>query len=112
MKRYGNALGIKKDKIEEYKVLHRKVWPDVLKKIKECNMSNYTIFLQQITKEDYYLFGYFEYIGTDFEKDMQKMADDPTTQEWWKLCNPCQLPLEIGKPGEWWILGEEVFHCD
>ena len=112
IKRYGSAIGIKREKIEEYKKLHSNAWPDVLKKIKECNISNYSIYLQQITKDDYILFGYFEYTGSDFDKDMQKMADDPTTQKWWELCRPCQMPLEPCESGQWWLYGEEVFHCD
>jgi len=43
---------------------------------------------------------------------MAKMAADPTTQEWWSHCKPCQQPLETCPEGEWWANMEEVFHCD
>ncbi len=107
MKRYGMVLGIKPDKIEEYKRLHRAVWPEVLKTIKDCNISNYSIFLK-----DNYLFSYFEYTGKDFDADMAKMAADPDTQRWWDICMPLQEPLESRKEGEWWANMEEVFHVD
>ena len=107
MKRYGMVIGIKPEKIEEYKKLHAAVWPGVLKKIKECNIRNYSIFLK-----DNHLFSYFEYYGTDFDADMAKMAADPTTQKWWAVCKPCQVPLESRGEGEWWAVMEEVFHLD
>ena len=107
MKRYGMVLGIKPDSIEEYKKLHAAVWPDVLKMINRCNISNYSIYLK-----DDLLFSYFEYTGDDFEADMEKMAADPVTQQWWDVCKPCQQPLETRKEGEWWADMEEVFHSD
>ncbi|HEY9188470.1 MAG TPA: L-rhamnose mutarotase [Ignavibacteria bacterium] len=107
MKRYGNIIKVKLDKLEEYKKLHANVWEGVLKTIKDCNIRNYSIFYR-----DGLLFSYFEYIGEDFDKDMQKMKEDPITQEWWKLTNPCQEPIETAKENEWWAKMEEVFHCD
>jgi L-rhamnose mutarotase len=112
VKRYGMVIGIKKEKIDEYKKLHANVWSDVLSKIKKCNISNYSIYLGQMEPDKYYLFSYLEYIGDDLEADMAKMAADETTQKWWKLCKPCQIPLECRYKNEWWMNMEEVFHCD
>jgi len=47
----------------------------------------------------HYLFSYFEYTGTDFAKDMAKMAADPATQRWWTFSEPCQKPLAGRKEG-------------
>jgi L-rhamnose mutarotase len=107
VKRYGSVIKVKPDKLEEYKTLHANVWQDVLLMIHACNIRNYSIYYK-----DGYLFSYFEYIGENFEQDMAKMAADPTTQEWWKFCNPCQEPLETRSEGEWWASMEEVFHTD
>ena len=107
MKRFGQIIGIRPEKLEEYKRLHAAAWPDVLKMIGECHIRNYSIF-----HKDGLLFAYFEYTGEDFQADMAKMAADPTTQTWWGLCKPCQLPLETRAEGEWWATAEEVFHCD
>ena len=107
MQRYGSVIKLRPEKREEYKELHENVWPDVLKMIHECNIRNYSIYYK-----DGFLFSYFEYVGNDFDADMQKMADDPTTQEWWKLTDPCQEPLETRQPGEWWASMEEFFHVD
>jgi len=101
------VIKVRPQKIEEYKELHAAVWPGVLETIRACNIRNYSIYLK-----DDYLFSYFEYIGTDFETDMGKMAADPLTQKWWAVCNPCQVPLETSQEGEWWANMEEVFHVD
>jgi glycosyltransferase involved in cell wall biosynthesis len=39
MKRYGSVIGVRDDKIAEYKKLHAAVWPEVLAMIKECGLE-------------------------------------------------------------------------
>ncbi len=107
MKRYGQVIRVKPEKLEEYTKLHAAVWPDVLNKIAECNIRNYSIF-----HRDGFLYAYFEYVGSDFDGDMAQMAADPRTQEWWAVCKPCQEPVDSCAEGEWWGNMEEVFHCD
>ena len=74
MQRMGMVIGLKPDKVEEYKRLHAAVWPEILDKISDCNIRNYSIFLKE---PENLLFGYWEYHGTDFAADMAKMAADP-----------------------------------
>jgi L-rhamnose mutarotase len=112
MKRYGTVIEVKADKLDEYKRLHKAVWPGVLALIKTCNLRNYSIYLRKLADGKYYLFSYFEYVGGDFASDMAKMAADPETQRWWAVCKPCQEPLPDRAQGEWWAGMEEVFHQD
>jgi L-rhamnose mutarotase len=112
MKRYGTVIGLRPEKLQEYKRLHAAVWPDVLKMIRRCHIHNYSIYLRRLDDGRPYLFSYFEYTGGDFAADMAKMAADPTTQKWWSVCMPCQKPLDSRAPGEWWASMEEVFHLD
>jgi L-rhamnose mutarotase len=107
MVRFGQVIGVKPERLEEYKKYHASVWPEILQKIKECNIQNYSIF-----HKDGLLFSYFEYVGDDFESDMAKMAADPKTQEWWSIMEPMQQPVENRKEGEWWANMDEVFHLD
>lgn len=107
MRRFGQIIQVKPEKLDEYKMLHANPWPEVNSMLKACNISNYTIF-----HHDGLLFAYFEYLGSDFEADMNKMASDPKTQEWWKLTDPCQEPVRGRKAGEWWSTMEEVFRLD
>ncbi|MDR1783655.1 MAG: L-rhamnose mutarotase [Dysgonamonadaceae bacterium] len=107
MKRYGSVIRVRPEKLEEYKKLHAAVWNGVLDMIKQCNIRNYSIYYK-----DGFLFSYFEYIGSNYEADMAKMAADPETQRWWAICEPCQQPIETCAKGEWWASMEEVFHTD
>ncbi len=109
MTRMGMMIGIRPEKIAEYKRLHAETWPGVLRQIADSNMRNFTSFLRE---PENVLFGTFEYHGTDFAADMSRMAADPVTQEWWALTDPCQTPLASAGPGEQWSFMEEVFHCD
>jgi L-rhamnose mutarotase len=112
MKRYGMVIGLREEKVEEYKRLHAAVWPEVLGMIRACHIQNYSIYLRKLPDGQQYLFSYFEYIGNDFAADTARMAADPTTQRWWSFCEPCQKPLADRAAGEWWAGMEEVFHAD
>jgi L-rhamnose mutarotase len=107
MTRHGQLIGIRPEHLAEYKRHHAAVWPDILAMITACNIRNYSIYLK-----DGLLFSYYEYVGTDYEADMAKMAADPRTQEWWAIMKPLQKPLDTRAPDEWWAEMEEVFHVD
>ncbi len=105
MQRFGQLIRIKPENLETYKAYHKAIWPEVAKTISACNIRNYSIY-----HHDGLLFAYFEYVGTDFEADMAKMAADPMTQKWWAVQKPLQQPYEKRREGEWWADMEEVFH--
>jgi L-rhamnose mutarotase len=107
MQRYGQVIGIKLEHVGEYERIHAAVWPEVLATIHACNMRNYSIF-----RYGDLLFAYFEYIGSDFDADMAKMAAEPKTQEWWSVCMPMQQPVPEAGADDWWMAIPEVFHTD
>jgi len=107
MTRYASVIGMKPENRAEYERLHADVWPDVLAMIHECNIRNYSIY-----RYGELLISYFEYIGSDFDADMAKMAADPMTQKWWDVCKPLQSPVADRADGEWWAAIPEVFHVD
>jgi L-rhamnose mutarotase len=109
MQRIAQIIKVKPEDIERYKEIHQAVWPEVLATISHCNISNYSIFLRE---PENLLFAYFEYHGSDFAADQKRMAADPKTQEWWKLTDPQQQPLDSVAEGEWWAPAQEVFHLD
>src|SRR5690242_3448979 len=98
VKRFGKVIGVKSERLEEYKRLHVAVWPEVNAMMTACQIRNFTIFLRKLND------------GNDYETDMAKVAADPATQEWWKLTDPCQQPLADRAPDEWWADMEEVCH--
>ncbi|HMM13387.1 MAG TPA: L-rhamnose mutarotase [Parvibaculum sp.] len=109
MQRMGMVIGVRPEKIAEYKRLHAAVWPEVLDMISACNIRNYTIFLRE---PENLLFSCWDYVGTDFEADMARMRAHEPTQRWWELTDPCQQPLASREAGEHWARMEEVFHAD
>ena len=112
VQRYGSVIGIKRESLPEYKRLHAAVWPEVLAKLNDVNVRNYSIYLAEVKPGEFYLFSYFEYTGDDFEADMARMAADPDTKRWWKHTDPLQTPVPTRKEGEHWHTIEEVFHVD
>lgn len=107
MKRFGQTIQLNPEGVEEYVRLHAETWPGVLAKIKECNISNYSIFLKDLT-----LFAYFEYTGNDFERDMALMAADRLTQQWWDTVKPLMQPIDTRDADEFWADMIEIFHVD
>lgn len=110
-RRFGSVIGLRPEKKDEYIKLHAETWPSVLEQIFRSNIRNYSIYLAELEGK-LYLFSYFEYVGDDFEADMKKMADDPETQAWWKVTDPCQIRLAGTPEGDWWKKIPEVFHVD
>ncbi|MFS0575599.1 L-rhamnose mutarotase [Sporosarcina sp. 179-K 3D1 HS] len=105
MLRVAGMIHISDEHIEEYKKLHRQVWPEVIDRIKKSNIQNYSIHLKDNT-----LFSYYEYVGENYEKDMAEMEGDEATQRWWAICKPLQKPLVTRSESEWWADMEEVFY--
>ncbi len=104
MRRFGQRAALKPECVEDYKRLHAAAWPEVLETITACNLKNYSIYILGTE-----LFAYFEYVGSDYEADMARMAADPITQEWWRHTKPCFA----GHAQEiYYVDMEEIFHHD
>ena len=107
MRRFGQVIGVRPDRIEEYERLHAAPWPGVLAAIHAANIRNYSIFRHRDT-----LFAYFEYVGEDFAADMAVMAADPIIREWWSRTDAMQDPYPDRAAGDWWLTIPEIFHTD
>ena len=92
VRRVGMVVGIRPEKIDDYKRLHAASNPGVRDLLTKYHMGNFSIFLQQIEGK-WYEFGYYEYTGDDFDADMAKLAAEPRNADWLKMCDPMQLPL-------------------
>lgn len=107
--RMGMVIGLNPEHKAEYTRLHADVWPAVLNRLRQSNITNYSIFLRE---PENLMFSYWEYTGNDLESDLAAIAADPVTQDWWKVCGPMQAPLDTRAEGEWWAAMDEVFHLD
>ncbi len=111
MKTFFGQIGrIKPECIEEYCRLHEvdvytEKWAGVLQLIRDCNIQNYNIFI-----EDDVVFGYYEYVGEDYEADMAKMAADPLNQEWWSHTRPCFTKYKADSPEAFYTDMKQIFH--
>lgn len=104
------VTGLKPEKADYYRKLHASPWSGVNRKLKECNIHNFSIHEFEIDGK-LYLFAYLEYRGTNLDSDMKKMADDAETQRWWKETDPCQLPLpSAAARGKIWADTREVYY--
>ena len=108
VERVGMVVGLRPDKIAEYKELHADSTPGVRDLLTKYNMRNFTIYLHQIDGK-WYEFGYYEYVGDDFEADMAKLDAEPRNKAWLEICDPMQVPLKGEKS---WAVMEEVYHND
>jgi L-rhamnose mutarotase len=104
--RYGLVVDIVPEKRATYLRLHSAVWPQVEQTLRDCNVTNYTIFILEDT-----LFAYYEYVGSDHAADMARIDQDPVSQEWWTHTDPCQVAFgREAAAGERWRALQEVWH--
>ena len=105
MQRIGFRLAVKPDRFDEYKRIHREVWPDLLADISAAGIRNYSIFARGPE-----LFGYLE--CDDWDAAKAALAGSDANRRWqaWMrdyLATPIDPDQE--EPQE---LLEEVFHLD
>jgi len=108
VKRVGMVIGVKPEKIQEYRALHADSNPGVRDLLAKYNMHNFSIFLHEIDGK-LYEFGYYEYTGDNYEEDMAKLDAEPRNKQWLKICDPMQVPLKGEKS---WAIMEQVYYND
>ena len=109
VRRMGMVIGVKPEKLDEYKRLHASPWPEMDAALSAANIRNYSIYLRE---PEMLLFGYWEYTGTDYEADLKVLDGLAVSKEWLSLTDPCQAPLASAPPGERWSMMPEVYHLD
>lgn len=77
---------LKPEKVDDYRKLHASPWPELLELISSCNIHNYSISILGNK-----LFTYYEYTGTDYKADMNRMDHSEVMQRWWTFSKPCFL---------------------
>lgn len=99
-------LHVKKDRLEEYKERHKRVWPEMLAALRETGWHNYSLYL----REDGLLIGYVE--TPDFQKALDGMAVKEVNERWQREMKEFFEDPE-GRPADRQMAPlEEVFHLD
>lgn len=107
MKRVGFILKVKPELIEEYKMHHKKVWPEMLDALRRTGWHNYSLFM----RSDGMLFGYFE-TPADLQTAVDGMSQEEVNARWQKMMAPYFESLEGSRPDEMMRELDEVFHLD
>ena len=76
MQRVSFILKVKPGKVEEYRRLHRDVWPEMREALSRHGWHNYSLFL----RDDGTLVGYVE--TPDFPKAVAGMQGEPVNARW------------------------------
>lgn len=91
--------------IAEYEDYHTRVHPDIQKSITDAGITRMDIFrsgnrlfMIMETEDDF-----------SFENKAQMDASNPKVQEWEQLMWKYQQALPLAKPGEKWVLMEQIF---
>jgi L-rhamnose mutarotase len=103
MQRVCFLLKVRQHMIEEYKRVHKQVWPEMLEALRQSGWHNYSLFL----KPDGLLVGYLE--TDDFHKAIVAMKGHPVNERWQKQMTPYFEGLD-GGPDDGMASLEEVFH--
>jgi len=105
MPRYAFKLRIKPDAADEYVREHQRVWPELLAKLKEVGISDYSIFRRG---QELVLCLRAE----NFEKAWDELDRDPVNQRWQEFMGRLFEPVPDKQPGERFAMMEEVFYLE
>ncbi len=102
MPRHAFKLRIKADAIEEYEREHTRVWPELLSKLKDVGIADYSIFRRG---QDLFLCMTVD----DFERAWRDLDRDPVNQRWQEHMSRLFEPVSGVAPGERFAMMQEVF---
>jgi L-rhamnose mutarotase len=105
MRRYAFKLRIKSDAIEEYEREHKQVWRELLLKLKQVGISDYSIFRRG---QDLFL----SLRVDDFDRAWDELDRDPVNQQWQAKMSRLFEPVPDKLPGERFAMMQEVFHLE
>jgi L-rhamnose mutarotase len=100
------CLQVKPERIAEYKVRHREVWPEMLEALTRTGWRNYSLFL----RDDGLLVGYLE--TDDFNRALRGMAETEVNARWQREMSPFFENASGARPDEQMRPLTEVFHLD
>ncbi len=107
MKRVAFLLKVRPDRIEEYKVRHQDVWPEMQAALRRTGWHNYSLFL----RPDGLLIGYFE-TPASLKAAQEGMAEEEVNAKWQADMAPYFEALGDLKPDQGMLELEEIFHLD
>jgi L-rhamnose mutarotase len=105
MPRVAFRLRIRAGQEAAYDEAHRHVWPELLAKLKEVGVSDYSIFRRD---QDLVLVMRVD----DFETAWRTLDEDRTNQRWQEQMAELFEPVPGLKAGERFVMMKEVFYLE
>ena len=105
MPRYAFKLRVRAEALEEYDREHQRVWPELLRKLKEAGISDYSIFRRG---QDLFLTLRVD----DFERAWDELDRDPVNRRWQEFMSRLFEPVPDLRPGERFAMMQEVFYLE
>lgn len=109
-RRYCFTLDLKNDPrlIAEYRKYHEKIWPEITRSIRDAGIEDLEIYLLGTR-----MFMIME-VNQSFSFEAKSRMDqqNPKVQEWEKLMWKYQQALPEARPGEKWMLMEQIFKLE
>jgi L-rhamnose mutarotase len=106
MQRACFLLHVNPSRLDEYKRLHRAVWPEMLDALRAAGWHNYSLFL----RDDGLLVGYLE--TPDFRRALDAMKDLDVNRRWQEMMAPFFQSTGGRSADEAMLALDEVFHLD
>lgn len=106
MERVCFRLKVKQSKIDEYKIRHAEVWPEMLLALSETGWHNYSLFLH----EDGLLIGYFE--TPDLDAALKGMSQLEVNSRWQAEMSEFFENIEGKAPDTAFTKLEQVFNLE
>jgi L-rhamnose mutarotase len=103
--RHAFRLRIKPEAVEAYDRAHEQVWPELLAKLKEVGISDYSVFRRG---QDLFLVMRVK----DFEEAWSTLANDPVNLRWQEEMAIYFEPVGGLQPGERFAMMKEVFYLE
>ncbi len=107
MRRYALTLDLKDDDalIAQYERHHEQIWPEIEHSIRTAGIERMTIYRMHTR-----LFMLMEVNDHfSFERKAEMDREDPRVQDWEDLMWRYQQSLPQARPGEKWVLMQEIF---
>ena len=104
MPRYCLLGHVDPNRLDEYREVHRAVWPELLHALRDAGWRNYSLFL----RDDGLLIGYAE--ADDLARAQQQVAQTEVNGRWQQAMG--ELFVTEGAPDEAWEIVPEVFNLE
>jgi L-rhamnose mutarotase len=105
MPRYAFKLRVRADAVEDYEREHSRVWPELLQKLKEVGVSDYSIFRRG---QDLFLTMRVD----DFDHAWDQLDRDPVNRRWQEFMSNLFEPVLDKQPEERFAMMKEVFYLE